>query len=55
MSETGLKQNWQRLRFDQIAVNVNERVHPSDTAVKYYVGLEHLDPNSLKIRWCSSL
>lgn len=37
-------------RFDQIAKNVNERVQPEDVNVDYYVGLEHLDPDSLKIR-----
>ncbi|MEZ4592134.1 MAG: restriction endonuclease subunit S [Chloroflexota bacterium] len=37
-------------RFDQIATNVNERVEPGDVNVDHYVGLEHLDPDSLKIR-----
>ncbi|WP_414581431.1 restriction endonuclease subunit S [Scytonema sp. PCC 10023] len=46
-----LKPGWQVWRFDQIATNVNERIdNPSEADVEYYVGLEHLDPDSLKIR-----
>ncbi|MBN1148741.1 MAG: restriction endonuclease subunit S, partial [Anaerolineales bacterium] len=37
-------------RFDQIAVNANDRVDPAETGLEHYVGLEHLDPESLKIR-----
>ena len=37
-------------RFDQIAENINVRVMPGDTELDRYVGLEHLDPESLKIR-----
>lgn len=37
-------------RFDQIASNITVRVEPSDTDLERYVGLEHLDPESLKIR-----
>ena len=37
-------------RFDQIAENINVRVMPNDTDLDRYVGLEHLDPESLKIR-----
>ncbi|NJN99638.1 MAG: restriction endonuclease subunit S [Anaerolineales bacterium] len=45
-----LKPGWQVYRFDQIAIIVNDRVEPGDTDAEYYVGLEHLDPDSLKIR-----
>lgn len=42
---------WQTYRFDEIATNVNERVdNPSEAGVEYYVGLEHLDSDSLTIR-----
>lgn len=45
------KQQWQTYRFEQIAANINERVdNPSEAGVDRYVGLEHLDPDSLKIR-----
>jgi type I restriction enzyme, S subunit len=37
-------------RFDQIAISVTDRVQPAETDLEYYVGLEHLDPESLKIR-----
>jgi len=39
-----------RYRFDQIAANITVRVEPSDTDLERYVGLEHLDPESLKLR-----
>lgn len=48
---TELKPGWQVWRFDQMAINVNERIDdPSKADVEYYVGLEHLDSDSLKIR-----
>jgi hypothetical protein len=37
-------------RFDQIAENLTVRVEPGDTDLERYVGLEHLDPESLKLR-----
>lgn len=46
-----LKPGWKVWRFDQFAINVNDRVDdPSKAGVDRYVGLEHLDPDSLKIR-----
>jgi type I restriction enzyme, S subunit len=47
---SSLKPGWQVWRFDQIAINVAERVEPDDVDTEYYVGLEHLDSDSLKIR-----
>lgn len=45
------RKDWVVYRFDQIAQNVNERVDdPSQAGVDRYVGLEHLDPESLHIR-----
>ncbi len=38
------------VRFDELAQMVNERVDPSDTDAVIYVGLEHLDSDTLKIR-----
>lgn len=39
------------MRFDEMAQLVNDRVdNPSEAGVERYVGLEHLDPESLKIR-----
>lgn len=46
-----LPEGWQWVRFDQIAINVSDRVDDPRTAgVEHYVGLEHLDSDSLKIR-----
>ncbi len=38
------------VRFDEIAESIGERVEPGDAETEYYVGLEHLDTDSLKIR-----
>lgn len=46
-----LKPGWKIWRFDQMAANVNARIdNPSESGMKHYVGLEHLDADSLKIR-----
>jgi type I restriction enzyme S subunit len=40
------------VRFDQIAEMISERIDPAEATVDRYVGLEHLDPESLHIsRW----
>ena len=45
------KAGWTRVRFDQIARQINDRVdNPAEAGVERYVGLEHLDPDSLRIR-----
>lgn len=49
--DNALKNGWKIWRFDQIATIVNDRVdNPAEANVEYYVGLEHLDTDSLKIR-----
>jgi len=48
MPET-IKQS-QLFRFDQMAVQVKDKVEPEEADVDRYVGLEHIDPESLKIR-----
>lgn len=46
-----LPEGWRVVRFDEMAQLVNDRVDdPSEAGVERYVGLEHLDPESLKIR-----
>lgn len=46
-----LKPGWKIWRFDQMATNINVRVdNPSESGMAHYVGLEHLDADSLKIR-----
>ncbi len=50
-AEARPKPGWRTFRFDEIATNVNERVDdPSEAGVEHYVGLEHLDSDSLTIR-----
>lgn len=51
MLEGKLKPGWKLWRFDQLATNVNVRIdNPSESGMEHYVGLEHLDPDSLRIR-----
>lgn len=51
MLEKKLKPGWKVWCFDQIATNVNVRIdNPSESGMEHYVGLEHLDPDSLRIR-----
>jgi type I restriction enzyme S subunit len=46
-----LPEGWRVVRFDEMAQLVNDRVdNPSEAGVERYVGLEHLDPESLRIR-----
>lgn len=46
-----VKPGWKSWRFDQMAINVNVRIdNPSESGMEHYVGLEHLDPDSLRIR-----
>ena len=46
-----LKPGWKVWRFEQMATNVNVRIdNPSESGMEHYVGLEHLDTDSLKIR-----
>lgn len=40
---------YQEVKFGEIARQIAKRVDPSETNLDIYVGLEHLDPDSLKI------
>ena len=43
---------WSVFRFNQMTECLTVRVEPSETTLERYVGLEHLDPETLKIsRW----
>ncbi|SEH04490.1 restriction endonuclease subunit S [Candidatus Venteria ishoeyi] len=44
------KSNWKTYRFDEIAKNISERVDPNNTDLKIYIGLEHIDSESLHIK-----
>lgn len=43
------KSTWQSYRFDEIAKNISERVDPNNTDLEVYIGLEHIDSESLHI------
>lgn len=46
------RDEWSVIRFDQMTECLTVRVEPSETTLERYVGLEHLDPETLKIsRW----
>ncbi|QPC83068.1 restriction endonuclease subunit S [Phototrophicus methaneseepsis] len=48
--QSTLPSGWDVHRFDEIAESINERILPEDADGLLYVGLEHLEPESLKIR-----
>lgn len=41
--------DFETVKFEQIAFHISERVEPQETDYTIYVGLEHLDPDNLKI------
>ncbi len=49
LSEKQIQAGWQIVRFDEIARSISKRVEPAETDLEVYVGLEHLDPQSLRI------
>ena len=50
MSEQQLPEGWQMVKFGDIVKHISKRVEPSETELEVYVGLEHLDPDCLKIK-----
>lgn len=44
------RKGWRRMPFGAFADSINQRIEPSDAAEEIYVGLEHLDPQNLRIR-----
>jgi type I restriction enzyme, S subunit len=50
MSAQSLKFGWKIVRFGDIAQNIAERLDPADAKTDIYVGLEHLDPNTIHLR-----
>jgi len=50
MTAQQLPEGWQMVKFGGIAKHISKRVEPSETELNIYVGLEHLDPDSLKIK-----
>jgi type I restriction enzyme S subunit len=45
-----LPKGWRMARFEEFAANIAERVDPTESTAEIYIGLEHLDSDSLKIR-----
>lgn len=41
--------NYKSVSFGELAQNLSKRVEPAQTDLKVYVGLEHLDPDNLRI------
>jgi hypothetical protein len=51
MSSTASRTTDRSVRFGELAICVNDRIdNPSEAGVERYVGLEHLDSDSLRIR-----
>lgn len=44
------KSNWQTYRFDQIEKSISERIDPNNTELEVYIGLEHINAESLHIK-----
>jgi restriction endonuclease S subunit len=49
LTEQQKKEGWRIVKFGEIAKCVSKRVLPGDTDLEVYVGLEHLDPDNLRI------
>jgi type I restriction enzyme S subunit len=43
------KNDFEKIKFEKIALNISERIEPQKTTLDTYVGLEHLDPDNLFI------
>ncbi len=41
--------DFEKIKFEKIALSISERVEPQKTTLNTYVGLEHLDPDNLVI------
>jgi len=41
--------DFETIKFDEVAINISERVEPKKTNLTIYVGLEHLDTDNLSI------
>ena len=45
------KQQWQRVKFgDVVKLNTERCVNPAEAGIERYVGLEHIEPEDLRIR-----
>lgn len=44
------RSKWKKWKFSDLVENIVEKVIPKDSGLEHYIGLEHLDSGSLKIR-----
>ena len=44
------KSNWETYRFEEIAQKITKNVNPAKTDLEVYVGLEHIDAESIHIK-----
>ncbi len=49
LTEKQKSEGWRIVKFGEIAKSVSKRVDPANTELEVYVGLEHLDPDNLRI------
>ena len=49
LTEKQKSEGWRIVKFSEIAKSVSKRVEPGSTDLEIYVGLEHLDPDNLRI------
>ena len=48
---TEVPPNWIKVRFDEIAENITDRIDkPNESGLEYYIGLEHLDTDQIRIK-----
>ena len=48
---TEVPPNWIKIRFDEIAENITDRIEkPNESGLEYYIGLEHLDTDQIRIK-----
>jgi restriction endonuclease S subunit len=50
MSAQSMKPGWKMVKFGDIAQNIAVRIDPAEATTDVYVGLEHLDPETLHLR-----
>jgi restriction endonuclease S subunit len=50
MSAQSVKPGWKMMKFGDIAQNIAVRIDPAEATTDVYVGLEHLDPETLHLR-----
>lgn len=48
---TEVPPNWIKVRFDEITENITDRIDkPNESGLEYYIGLEHIDTDQIRIK-----